>query len=258
MCTNTSMKFGHVGTSEFIKTAGFFDYDANTLPSPEIITNIPRTTEAMQNVQQEAKASDYLVSFATGTQSYCVGLVDMVNSTKIAAQIGPKKISRYYQLFLNSMSKIVSRFGGTVIKNIGDCLVYYFPESVDGKKKFGLMACIECSLAMGEARNIICQKLFSEGLPSIDYRISADFGEIIIMKSNNTDSLDMIGPPLNMCSKINHAAGRNECVVGGDLYQMVKSFTEYQFSEQKGFSLGFKQAYPIYAVKRKCPSGKFF
>ena len=244
------MKFGQFGTSEFVKGNDFFDYDANSMPNPALVGYVPKT-ELQEETQREAKASDYLVSFATGTQSYCVGLVDMVNSTKIAAQIGPKKISRYYQLFLNSMSKIVSRYGGTVIKNVGDCLVYYFPESMDGKKKFGLMACIECSLAMGEARDIICQKLFSEGLPCLDYRVSADFGEIIIMKSNTTDSLDMIGPPLNMCSKINHAADRNRCVIGGDLFQMVKSFPEYRFEEQKGFSLGFKQSYPVYAVQRK-------
>jgi len=41
-------------------------------------------------------SSDYLVAFSGNTQNYCVGLVDMVNSTKIAATLGNGKISEYY------------------------------------------------------------------------------------------------------------------------------------------------------------------
>ena len=57
-------------------------------------------------------ASDYLVAFSGQTEYYCIGMVDMVNSTKMASTLGTAKISRYYQIFLNSMSKILSRFGG--------------------------------------------------------------------------------------------------------------------------------------------------
>lgn len=40
----------------------------------------------------------------------------------------------------------------------------------------------------------------------VDYRISADYGSVVLMKSNNSESVDMIGSPVNMCSKIDHAA----------------------------------------------------
>ncbi len=66
----------------------------------------------LENSNENMYSSDYLVAFSGNTQNYCVGLVDMVNSTKIAATIGNGKISIYYQIFLNSMSKILSRFGG--------------------------------------------------------------------------------------------------------------------------------------------------
>ena len=81
------------------------------------------------------RSAEYLVSFLTQPSSYCVGIVDMVNSTKITAQIGPLRVSRYYQVFLNSMSKILSRYDGIVIKNVGDCLFYYFPNSDNSYKK---------------------------------------------------------------------------------------------------------------------------
>jgi len=200
---------------------------------------------------QNMNSSDYFVAFSGNTQNYCVGLVDMVNSTKIAATIGNEKISTYYKIFLNSMSKILSRFGGFVIKNIGDCLVYYFPESSKSHRKYGFMSCLECSLTMIEYHDTICKILSNEKLPRVDYRISADYGSVVLMKSNNSASLDMIGPPVNMCSKINHAAATNGIVIGGDLYSMVRKFDDYKFKEVKGFSLGFQHSYPVYEIQRK-------
>ena len=94
-----------------------------------------------------------------------------------------KKASKYYQFFLNSMAKIVSRFGGFVIKNVGDCLLYYFPESSKSQRKFGFFSCIECCLSMAESHDTICEKLWQEGLPPVNYRISADYGSVIITKT---------------------------------------------------------------------------
>jgi class 3 adenylate cyclase len=195
--------------------------------------------------------SDYLVAFSGNTQTYCVGLVDIIDSTKICAQMNVEKISRYYEIFLNSMSKILSRFGGVVLKNIGDCLVYYFPETSKSNKEFGFMSILECSLAMSEYHNIISKKMREEKLPPIDYRISADYGSVVLMKSNNSSSIDMVGPPVNMCSKINKVAAMNDVVIGGDLHSMVKHFHDYKFKDVKGFSLGFKHAYPVYRISRK-------
>ena len=211
-----------------------------------------RETDDIVNIaESHMSPSDYLVAFSGQTSYYCVGVVDMVNSTKISATLGVTAVSKYYQIFLNSMSKILSRFGGFVIKNVGDCLLYYFPESSKIKSKFGFMSCIECSLAMIENHDNICKILVQNGLPCVDYRISADYGSVVLMKTNNDQSLDMFGPPVNMCVKINHTAKTNGTVIGGDLYNMVKSFGDYKFKRSDDFSLGFKHSYPVYAVERK-------
>ena len=64
----------------------------------------------------DLKKSQYSVEFSSKTENYCIGLVDMIDSTKISARIGWARSTRYYQLFLNSMSEILKRFGGFVIK----------------------------------------------------------------------------------------------------------------------------------------------
>lgn len=223
----------------------FFDY-AELSP---LNVDLPESTGSV--ILDDLKPREYSVAFDSKCKSYCIGCVDMVNSTKISAQLGTGKISRYYQIFLNSMSKIIGEYGGTVIKNIGDCLMYYFPSSGRYNNTFGFMSCIECNLCLVEAHDFICEQLRQEGLPNLDYRISSDYGSVCIMQSTDSFSLDMIGPPVNMCSKINRLAKPNQVVVGGDFHQMAKSLKEYNFKSASAYSLGFKFSYPVYTVSRK-------
>lgn len=190
------------------------------------------------------------ITFSDKWINCCVGIVDMVNSTKISAVLYNSKLAKYYSMFLNSMSSIVKRFDGTLIKNVGDSILYYFPQTVDQKNKETFIKCLECNFSMVEAHDIINDKLFKEKLPSLDYRISLDFGGITMASTSNSLCEDIFGAPVNMCSKINHLAIPNTIVIGGDLYQQVRHLNHYKFEEVKGFSLGFKHSYPTYAIKR--------
>jgi len=205
----------------------------------------------LQSTQKEMSTSDYMVAFSGLAKSYCVGLVDMANSTKISACMNEREWCRYYEIFLNSMATILPKFGGAVIKNQGDSLLYYFPESSNSQRKYGFLSCLECSLAIIESHDSICKRLEKENLPCLNYRVSADYGKVVIMNSNNSSTPDLIGPPVNMCTKINHRAENNGFVIGGDLYQVVKDLQDYRFKPETGFSIGLKYSYPIYSVKRK-------
>ena len=203
-------------------------------------------SNSLENSQSN---SDYLVAFSGNTTSYCIGLVDMVDSTKISARLSVGQLAKYYQLFLNTMAKTLSRYGGQVIKNVGDSLLFYFPES-SKNRTFGFMSCIEGALGMIEMHDIICMCAKKEGLPCINYRISCDYGPVVIMKPTG-ESIDMIGPPVNMCSKINHTVSGNEMVIGGDLYQMAKKIPDYKFTFTGDYNCSLKQSYPLYKVTRR-------
>jgi class 3 adenylate cyclase len=203
------------------------------------------------NLTPKKTSSDYLVSFSGQSESYCVGMVDIVNSTKITHQMSHDKIAQYYQIFLNSMGSILGRFGGIVIKNIGDSLLYYFPESSKHKRKYGFMSCLEANLAIIEEHQVISNQLLEHALPSLDYRVSTDYGPCMIMKSNNSSVTDMVGPPMNMCSKINRSAAVNGIIIGSDFYEVVKDFDDYEFKRAGDHSIGLKHSYPLYSVCRK-------
>jgi class 3 adenylate cyclase len=223
----------------------------NTFQSEDFKHLTPRPNIEQQSsitISEMKQYSEYVIDFLT--QSNCaVGLVDMVDSTKISAHIGPKKTARYYQIFLNSMSKIIYRCNGIIIKNIGDSLLYYFPYS--DTDKISLTNCIECGLEMIRSKKYLSQQLISEGLPAVDFRISADYGTVFFMKTSINDSIDLIGTPVNMSSKINRLSAKNQFVIGSDLFQMVKELKFCQFKETNHYSLGFKQSYPVYLISDK-------
>lgn len=191
------------------------------------------------------------LTFSDECLDCCIGVVDIVNSTKISAALPESKLGKYYGIFLNGMRHIVKDFGAQVVKNVGDSILYYFPDTNNPAKKFGFMKCLECSLAMTEAHREINDMLCEKNIPLLDYRVSADFGRVSLARSCNSLIADIFGPPVNICTKINCKAQPNNVVIGGDLHRIVRDFCDYKFVEVKGFSVGFRYQYPVYSVLRR-------
>ena len=75
------------------------------------------------------------ISFLGQRFNYCIGFIDMMNSTNITSSLAGTEISRYYSIFLNTMATIANNFGAKIIKNAGDALIYYFPKASDINNK---------------------------------------------------------------------------------------------------------------------------
>ena len=197
------------------------------------------------------------ISFSSKSENYCVSFVDIVNSTNITAQIShTEKIGKYYSIFINTMATLARNYGAKITKNAGDSLIYYFPKTADSTNKAAFKDVIDCGLTMISAGTVLNTKMYEEGLPSIDYRISADYGRVGIVRSAISQNDDLFGPTMNICSKINSKALPNQMVIGSDLYQIIKSSSsyhhlDYRFKSVGEYSVGFKQTYPVYSVLAK-------
>jgi CheY-like chemotaxis protein/class 3 adenylate cyclase len=193
------------------------------------------------------------IRFLPHSQNYCVCFVDLVNSTKITAEISDqRKIGQYYSIFINTMAVLVKHYGAKIVKNVGDALIFYFPGTLDARNETAFQDVLECLTTMLVARNIINAKLRSENLPSVSYRISADYGKVEVATSTSSKSEDLFGSTMNICAKINSMAEPNGIVMGEALHQIIRSFSfadEYQFKElQRRYSIGFSERYPVYCV----------
>jgi two-component system response regulator ChvI len=151
------------------------------------------------------------------------------------------------------MAAISRGYDARIIKNVGDSLIYYFPETADVTKWSGFKGVLESAFTMISSHKLINVKLSEEKLPLVDYRISADYGRVEIAQSSSSMADDFFGSTINLCSKINVKACPNGLVIGGDLYRiLLNSFGDiskaYSFREKGDYSTGMKHSYPIYDV----------
>jgi len=206
----------------------------------------------IENVVKRIRAALHgEISFGTTQKSYCMGIVDMVNSTKITAHLENYKMCEYYRIYLNAMAEIAKEFGAVVVKNIGDSILYYFPDTCDAEDKVSVQNSLECSLAMVESYEEINMLMAECGLPPVSYRVSSDYGKLTIAKSSVSTCEDIFGPTVNTCAKINGIAMPNSTIIGGDLYQIAKQFKGYEFHSLVGFSVGVRLDYPVYSLYRR-------
>ena len=197
------------------------------------------------------------ISFTGSSQNCCISFIDIVDSTKITTtEINDaEKIRKYYSIFINTMAAIIRDFNATIIKNTGDSLLYYFPKTSNSANDISAFKEVfECGLTMIEANPIINTKVQEEGLSSLNYRISADYGRVETARSMTSTSDDLFGPTISLCAKINSMAAINRMVIGSGLYQMTRSSfdNDYYFSKIGKYQINelkFQQ-YPVYSVIR--------
>ena len=207
----------------------------------------PKTEEKIKNLNLDDPSkflSKNMISFEEIYQNYSVGIVDVVNSTKIISKLSQEKACLYYSVFLNTIGYIAQNHGATVVKNIGDGILFYFPKDSNPE------TALECTSKMLEASEMINAIFQKQKIPKIQYRISLDYGPLMIANYTTSSCKDIFGPTVNLCAKLNHFAKPNGVAIGSDLYEIIKKSKVYDFAEIGEFQTAHKQDYPVYGVEQ--------
>jgi two-component system, OmpR family, response regulator ChvI len=197
------------------------------------------------------------VSFTNNSENYCVTVVDIVGSTSIVSAISSsEKTRKFYSIFINAMANILRKYDARVIKTVGDGIISFFPKTKDTTNTSAFKDVLECCFSQIAESPNINNMLQEEKLPSIGYRISADYGRVEIAKSGNLDIDDLFGSTVNFCSKMNLRASWNGIVIGSDLYRIIRSIPQLEkscrFEELAGYYSGVgKYSYPIYSLSKR-------
>jgi len=193
------------------------------------------------------------IRFSGDSIKSCVGFIDLVDSTKNTITMeGLDYIRKYYSTFINSVSENVKSYSGKGIKNIGDCLLFYFPKTTDVNNIGVFIEAIECGCKILDKRYNINQELSKQQLPPFNYRISMDYGLVEVALGSNNKEVDLFGSVVNECAKINSLSKSNGLVIGKNLYNLlIKSAfgKEFEISEIKlsldGYNKNLTSCYTI-------------
>jgi CheY-like chemotaxis protein len=198
------------------------------------------------------------IRFSGDSIKSCVGFIDLVDSTKNTITMeGLDYIRRYYSTFINSVSDLVKSSNGKVVKNIGDCLLFYFPKTSNDKNENAFREVIEYALTVLNRRFSINDELSKQHLPPFNFRISIDYGVVDLALVGDYSQIDLFGSTLNLCSKINSSSLSipNEIIIGDNFYRVLKSFSsidkDYNFSNNGEYKITETIGYPTYNLQRK-------
>ena len=198
------------------------------------------------------------IRFSGDSIKGCVGFIDLVDSTKNTITMDKLESTRkYYSTFINSISEYVKSYSGKVVKNIGDCLLFYFPKTTDVNNIEVFREVIECGFKILDERYNINQELSKQQLPPFNYRISMDYGVLDLALVGDYSQIDLFGTTINLCSKINTSSSSipNEIIIGDNFYRILKSFptmlNSYNFINHINYQITESNRYSLYNIKRK-------
>jgi len=199
------------------------------------------------------------VRFSGDSIKSCVGFIDLVDSTKNTITMDNlESIRKYYSTFINSVSEIVKKYNGKVIKNIGDCLLFYFPKTTDFKNTEVFRETIDCGFKILDERYIVNQELSKEHLSPFNYRITIYYGILDLALVGDYSQIDLFGSTINLCSKINSSSSLsipNEITIGDNFYRILKTFptliNNYNFINNGEYKITESNRYSTYNIKRK-------
>jgi CheY-like chemotaxis protein len=165
-------------------------------------------------------------------------------------------IRKYYSTFINSVSDSIKSSSGKVIKNIGDCLLFYFPKTSDSNNLDAFREAIDCEFKILNERYKINKELCNQNLPPFSYKISLDYGLLDLALVGDYSQVDLFGSTINLCSKINSSLSvPNEIIIGDNFYRVLKSlplvFNDFDFVENSVYKITNSTGYPTYKLKRK-------
>jgi len=142
-----------------------------------------------------------------------------------------------------------------VIKNIGDALLFYFPDMLHNDARY-FENVVNCCMKMIDSHEKINDEMDVKGLSSCSYRISAVYGPVMIAQMSTSTVADIFGSTVNICTKINSLAQPNGFVIDGDLYDHVKLSSRFKFKEIDNYPLDDNTKISVYSVKYRSRAKK--
>ena len=200
------------------------------------------------------------IKFIDDSLKCCVCFIEFQTSVNnLSLTYDPSRIREFYSTVINSLSEIIKRNNGKIVKSLGDRLLCYFLNFSDLNNEKAFEEVIECALEILEKREDINQELLLKNnlLPIESYKISLDYGIVDLALAGDNYQIDLFGSTVNICSKINSSSSlspQNEIIIGNNFYRILKSFSnivnKYNFINNGEFKVTENIGYPTYNIKR--------
>ncbi len=150
---------------------------------------------------------------------------DIVGFTQITDMIEPEALSSLLNEYLNEMSKIAVKYGGTIDKYIGDAIMIFFGDSDNLDERLQNQQCIRMAFEMLEKTKVLSDGWLERGSPShlkVRMGINTGFCTIGNFGSKNRMDYTIIGGQVNIASRLEKISDENSITISNSTYKFVK------------------------------------
>jgi class 3 adenylate cyclase len=174
----------------------------------------------------------FLSKYIGATLKLVVLYVDLVGSTLMTRSLPVNRLATIMHAFTQEMSIIVSKFGGQVLKFVGDAVVAYFPLGASYSLAYN--TAVDCSHSMimvvQEAINPV---ISMHGYDELQLKIGLDTSEHSVIQYiiDEKPYADILGYGISMAAKLSSLANSNEVIISHTVYMGMHSSLRKKFSE---------------------------
>jgi len=150
---------------------------------------------------------------------------DIKGFTELSEELEAEALTEVLNTYLNEMSKIALKYGGTIDKFIGDSVMIFFGDpSTNGAKKDALAA-VSMAIEMRKHMKALRQHWRTQGIDKpLEIRMGINTGYCTVGNFGAETRMDytIIGREVNLASRLESAADANEILISTETYSLVK------------------------------------
>ena len=172
---------------------------------------------------------------------------DIVSFTDISDELESEEMTNLLNFYLNEMSQIALKFGGTIDKFIGDALMIFFGDPETKGPQEDAKQCIQMALEMQDLMSQLSgywSKNYSLK-KNLKIRIGINTGFCTVGNFGSLDRIDYtaIGSTVNLASRLESMADPGSILVSEDTFALVNNYFSFQKPKEvkvKGFLRNIK------------------
>ena len=150
---------------------------------------------------------------------------DIEGFTRLMDTLSESLVTRVLNEYLNNMAEIAIEHGGTIDKFMGDGVMIIFgaPESIS--PSMDAIACVRMADSMRIRLKMLRKKWMSEGIAAgLHIRMGIHSGYCVVGNFGSRQWMDYtaVGGVVNLASRLEKAAARDQILVSSETYELVK------------------------------------
>ena len=185
------------------------------------------------------------VTIKTQRKQLTIFFSDLQGFTELTERLEPEVLTELLTNYLTEMSKIATKWGGTIDKFIGDAMLVFFGDPSTSGHKEDAKKCVAMADEMLEKLDEIRKEWLDRGVSkTLNARMGIHSAICTVGNFGSQDRLDytVIGNGVNLASRLESNSEANKILISEDTYLLVNE--EFECKERETISVkGF--SYPV-------------